>query len=604
MVGRVESCAECTQNCVLIHANRKDPSPIVTSFFKVMYPDEYSKVLLLPPKFARTVSSLVGQTIHLEDSSGQRWIVTISNVDGSLAFQNGWHEFSLAHGLNEGDFLVFNYIMGSHFVVQIYDNSGCQKLVFFEENGTPKKRWINGNLSPPDGGTRKKRKTSGNFSGKGGSPQKVGNGLIDEQASSSHFQVVSDIEISQSQPMVTDNISNFNNGVNNATVPPKYVEEPFIIHRDGGYIQEDYRSSLFDLADFEMNRNSRPDGDRTNKFSVEDEGNLHPANPMLQCITDFEMNKSRSDGDGTNKFLVEDDCIANSMLQSLTGFEMNRSRSDGDGTNKFSVEDERNHHPSNSRPQSLTEAGVVVQDPVVADLVNVESPAKRDHFTRKDKNSMLMDKLELSAEKDFNNGKSSRHLVDTSVIKLANSVDMSKIIRCQSPEGRSNAHASGMAKVAKKELGEKSELHCFGLHGKLPNTVSECDNSSRLPVENDDNVLKVVKTEPVTSFDFCPPYAANISCVVERGNQAFFELPKCLPSISFRRKSSERKTVFLRDPVRRLWAVLYLEKHGLKVLTSGWKAFDKANSIQSGDECVFGLESEPDSIYTVTIVRK
>lgn len=336
-------------------------------------------------------------------------MVTLSNVDGSLAFQNGWHEFSLAHGLSEGDFLVFNYIMGSHFVVQIYDNSGCQKLVFSEENGTPKKRWINGNLNPPDGGTRKKSKTSRNFSGKGGSPQKVGYGLTDEQASSSHFQVVSDIEISQSQPMVTDNISNFNNGVNNATVPPKYVEEPFIIDRDGGYIQEDYRSCLFDLPDFEMNRNSRSDGDDTNKFSVEDERNPHPANPMLQCITDFEMN---------------------------------RSRSDGDGTNKFSVEDERNHHPTNSMRQSLPEAGVVAPGPVVADLVNVESPAKRDHFTRKDKNSMPMDKLELSAEKDFNNGESSRHLVEPSAVKPANSVDMSKIIRCQNPEGRSNAHSS------------------------------------------------------------------------------------------------------------------------------------------------------------------
>ena len=41
------ACAECTQNCLLIHGEKKDPSSIVTSFFKVMIGDNFSKVLVL-----------------------------------------------------------------------------------------------------------------------------------------------------------------------------------------------------------------------------------------------------------------------------------------------------------------------------------------------------------------------------------------------------------------------------------------------------------------------------------------------------------------------------------------------------------------------------
>lgn len=40
------ACAECTRNCLLIHGKNKDPSSIVTSFFKVMIGDNFSKVLV------------------------------------------------------------------------------------------------------------------------------------------------------------------------------------------------------------------------------------------------------------------------------------------------------------------------------------------------------------------------------------------------------------------------------------------------------------------------------------------------------------------------------------------------------------------------------
>jgi len=54
----------------------------------------------------------------------------------------------------------------------------------------------------------------------------------------------------------------------------------------------------------------------------------------------------------------------------------------------------------------------------------------------------------------------------------------------------------------------------------------------------------------------------------------------------------------------RLWPVLYHERSCFRVLTNGWEAFSQANSIQPGDECVFGVESDSEGIYGVHIARR
>lgn len=66
----------------------------------------------------------------------------------------------------------------------------------------------------------------------------------------------------------------------------------------------------------------------------------------------------------------------------------------------------------------------------------------------------------------------------------------------------------------------------------------------------------------------------------------------------------DRTVVVLRDPERRLWSVMYHETSSYCVLTSGWEAFTKANSVQPKDECVFVVENDSKGIYKVRIVRK
>ncbi|KAL2515599.1 Uncharacterized protein Fot_29570 [Forsythia ovata] len=134
MVCDGEACEECAQNCLLMHRKQNDPQPFAR-FFKVMIGEDYSKVLYLPPDFARKVPDMIGHETHLEDSSGRLWPVTYSIVDGSLAFHKGWPEFSLDHDLQLGQLLTFLYIAGNHFVVQIFGTSGCEVLNFDHGRG-------------------------------------------------------------------------------------------------------------------------------------------------------------------------------------------------------------------------------------------------------------------------------------------------------------------------------------------------------------------------------------------------------------------------------------------------------------------------------------
>lgn len=70
------------------------------------------------------------------------------------------------------------------------------------------------------------------------------------------------------------------------------------------------------------------------------------------------------------------------------------------------------------------------------------------------------------------------------------------------------------------------------------------------------------------------------------------------------RPKTDRRVVYLRDSVMRLWPVLYIERNYFKTLASGWEAFSKANNIQPGDECVIGIENGVEGICSVQIISK
>ena len=209
--------------------------------------------------------ALVDEKTHLEDSRGRHWEVTVSNFNGSLAFHPGWHAFALDHRLEIGDFVVFHYIMGSHFVAQVYDRTGCEKPEYSENSQQNKI-------------TRNKRSPISNDC----AFRTIDKCSITEQVSSTS------VEIKQSQcdatdvekvPMVVENTSNCENwnGKLKSVSKAEYVEEPYyMINRDLGYKRGEYRSSVFDLSNFEMQNNA----DRTKKIVAGDEKSPHHADKL------------------------------------------------------------------------------------------------------------------------------------------------------------------------------------------------------------------------------------------------------------------------------------------------------------------------------------
>ncbi|XP_058189177.1 uncharacterized protein LOC131306764 isoform X2 [Rhododendron vialii] len=228
------ACAECDRNCLLIHGKNKDPSPVVQSFFKIMIGDNFSKVLFLPPKIGRTMPNLASKETQLEDASGQRWTVTLSWREESLAFHQGWASFSREHGLEVGDLLVFHYILGSHFVVQIYGKNGCERLHFSAENGSRKKRRKNTPSAAKDG---KYHSTDRN--------------TMNEQDQVASVLSGSNMEIVTDNALITANGS-----------PRKMLNEVQLcmIGMEARHRHEDHRNSLYDLSNFEMQRTSDVDG--------------------------------------------------------------------------------------------------------------------------------------------------------------------------------------------------------------------------------------------------------------------------------------------------------------------------------------------------------
>ncbi|KAG6635014.1 hypothetical protein I3843_11G011900 [Carya illinoinensis] len=264
MCCKAEACKECTQKCLLVHQRKKNSMSGATAFFKVMIGDQFSKVLFLPPKFAATVSSLVDQETFLEDSSGQQWNVALSNLNGSLAFDRGWGSFALDHGLEVGNFLVFNYVMGSGFVVKIFNTTGCEKIDFPENSNVKKRARINGN---------------GNLAAKHDQCHR-NEGSMNNQASSTSAMSLSEAVLHQSQcepndveaiPRAPEDMlhCDSSNGGAKHLAKAEYIEEPFyLINRDLQDNQGYDRNPVFDLFNFETWNNSG--ADVTSKSAVKD----------------------------------------------------------------------------------------------------------------------------------------------------------------------------------------------------------------------------------------------------------------------------------------------------------------------------------------------
>lgn len=235
--------------------------------YKIIIPFNFIYLQCLPQKISQAIPILVaGQDHVLEDTNGQHWKVTLSTKDGHLAFEKGWDNFFADHGLREGYILAFHYIMNSHFVVQIIDNTGFEKLKFPITNGKKKKRSkidVNGNAVEECHNlfNHSTKKQGSMFSD------------ISDSAAGIH-----------SQPMSKDKASSLENGnrrYQHVAPADSDIEQVYMITRAAGYIHEEDRSPLLDFINFETHLRVDPDGSsdkRTHPSTTLAKGNAVPSN--------------------------------------------------------------------------------------------------------------------------------------------------------------------------------------------------------------------------------------------------------------------------------------------------------------------------------------
>ncbi|KAJ4973737.1 hypothetical protein NE237_006911 [Protea cynaroides] len=449
-------CRECTKKCLSIHGKR-DTSLTTTSFFKVLIGDRFSEVLFIPPKFARTLSSVVGKKTYLEDSTGRCWSVKLATVDGLVAFGQGWDKFASDHILEAGHFLVFTYIFGSHFVVQIYDRSGCEKLQFsHKENTSSRKKaepeLFSGHL-PWDG--RKSVPTEA-------SSLIIDRGFTKEQGSSSTVPSALHIGI------INDNV--------------KDTEKTVI------------------------------------------------AKSTSVCDTCQERLKSELTADCT--------------------------------------EDEKEKGNSD-----------------ISNIVFGQYPfSTRQKFNDLGNKSVVKSKME-----------------ETPLVGSSGSVSqiITKMSGCSvRPVSLEGEKGKGLKKVKK----EHEEMIKEVKEKKSKTIKEEIGERVSLSSKDKGKGYKAVKTEPMDSDDLSSPDLIDFCYSVTTVTQSWLELPKASVSQKMKPKM-ERQIVLLRDPAMRKWAVLLYEIPGFRFLTSGWEAFAKANNIQPGDVCFFGVENPSEGLLRVNIVK-
>ncbi|KAJ4960606.1 hypothetical protein NE237_020516 [Protea cynaroides] len=560
---KLECCTECTRKCFLIHGKR-DPTPIATSFFKVLVDDRFSEVLFLPPKFARTLCSMLGQKSKLEDSNGQRWRVKLSTIDGSLAFRQGWDEFASDHSLKIGQLLVFTYIIGSHFVVQIYDENGCEKLNFSQNtksgSGRKAKPKFSSDHLPSD---------CRNSIPKEAPPITIDSGSMKEQGSSSTVPsaskigiIDSDVKDAKKTEMAAKNTSLCDISQERPKSPPTVdcAEVPYyIIDRDFITEQGETRTSLFDLSNFEMVR-EQSGADRMEKVSavagekMSPHGNGNSERPQAS-VGEGTVDKDPAAVEGASgqaSFNVSD--------LEITG--MDWSAEDIDKVPPNIKKDSCHASLQPQIPSSGQPDEKVKWKPDTSNTIFGQNPLTvRRNFTDLGNKSAVKFKME-----------------ETPLVGSSGSIPqiMTKISGC---------FGAPVVSEAKKVCltGEKYKI-----------IKEEFEEKVNLRSKDEEKTYKSVKTEPMDSDDLPPPALINFCYSVTAHTQSWLELPTV--SVLGKGKSKrERTIVLLRDPDMRKWAVLYHERPGFRVLTRGWKAFARANHIQPGDVYIFGVENQSES---------
>ncbi|KAK7337901.1 hypothetical protein VNO77_18492 [Canavalia gladiata] len=82
----------------------------------------------IPKSFTKFFNGITPCKATLVDHDRNSWDIHLEKIEDRLVFKSGWEQFAKEKGLEEGDFLVFQYDDKSTFYVKIFSRTGCRKV--------------------------------------------------------------------------------------------------------------------------------------------------------------------------------------------------------------------------------------------------------------------------------------------------------------------------------------------------------------------------------------------------------------------------------------------------------------------------------------------
>ncbi|VFQ73425.1 unnamed protein product [Cuscuta campestris] len=570
------ACAECQQNCAFLHCQHY-PGPAVTSFFKIMISDEFMHTLYLPPQFAKATSHLADQEIYLEDSVGIKSKAKVSKWENTLAIQQEWHQFSLSHNIERGDFLVFHYFTRpvDHFVVHIYGRSGCLKNDFDTtpiERSNKRARTANMSLRP-------EYESNNSNNDKAFIPCTLGGETQGIKVNAANKESPATLGNNDYQPLAS-----------------RCAPNPII---DEGHNKR--KESCLRSVDEEV-RNDPPSSFTMSKNE-------------LCCKSPSDENLKSQE----NELMGVQGAIP-SRLEMPTGKLLDRNFIFIGETE--SVEDVQGKENS-VKNKAVTESFMphVMKKGLCTSSVQHISQfggafgnGEKGNLIQKEPTEMVTEGGKLKSQENEGvqlgpkGALPSRFELPTSKLRERKIIFLDERESMEHVQGKDNS-------VKDKPISESPMPHVI--------KMGPCTSSIQMPITQfggafgNGEKAKLIKKEPaemvteeenlmnMTNMDFEsvksePVDAASADlCLVLVDGAEFVELPESWP---WRDRQQDKGILFLTDPTKRVWPVLLHRKQHIVVLSTGWKEFSAANMLKPGDECVFRALKRRE--YIVDIRRK
>ncbi|KAG6421295.1 hypothetical protein SASPL_117845 [Salvia splendens] len=533
MVSRGLACVDCLLKCDRSHAALGGFLPVYR-FFKIMFGNNCSHFLYLPPGSAKLMKHLTNQETQIEDVSGQRWSVKMSLVNGSLAFERGWEKFFVDHGLKVGEVMTFQYIEGGHFTVKIFGTSGRERTNF-------------------DRRSKKRRRD---------------HGIASEDES-----FLASRDESRNCKMKIE-VENAGLGVSTLVPIPEDIVDPICMINKNDWYHAEHRISLCDLS-FEMEN-------RTSEANKCEGGVI----TMLDPLAETEEHGAYLDNAPSPKVSISCDRILE-LTNTVEGDEVEKTKTTAEEVVviKRDIADESRKKMDDTQmaPQSHQE-------------VSHSGHALTNKFHEKLSDNSEMKKGILDNVCSFQDVIPVA-VDELESISVYPSVGSSKIVKREVKSSSSTVKDPLGLHAAKKEVNMEDQakrIHQGSCGGEEPSAMWNQPQMIIPPIVKvePDLPYETGQLDTTNPISICPfstqiesqPYLeVSVKIVLAHTRRWRLRLTKS-------QKMKAPMIIYLRGSVGGLWPVVYREYVGGGALTANWTEFCKRNSIKPRDNCRFQAE--------------